>query len=265
MSPDELLVTMAAVFVGPVLWTAWLLRMSRLRPFQGRVGIAPIAIALGACVALVFGILKIGASYDVVDAPQYLFMYVVLGLAWARVSELAFAYVGLSARDDVIERGNSAAVPAVIGGLVAVTLCYGGGNIGDGPGWFVVVFSAGLATGTLLLAWIALSHLTAIMDAVTIDRDPAAGVRLAAFLVSGGLVLGRAVAGDWNSAGATITDVVDVMPAVLAILIVAFIVERQARPTPQRPRSPLVAYGLLPATLYVGIAIATLSWLGWPT
>lgn len=265
MSPDELLVTMAAVFVGPILWTAWLLRMSRLRTFQGRVGVAPIAIALVACVAVVFGILKTGASYDVVDAPQYLFMYVVLGLAWARVSELAFAYVGLSARDDIIERSNSAAVPAVIGGLVAVTLCYAGGNIGDGPGWWVVVFSAGLATGTLLLAWIALSHLTAVMDAVTIDRDPAAGLRLGAFLVSGGLVLGRAVAGDWNSAGATITDVVDVIPAVLAILIAALIVERLARPTPQRPRSPLVAYGLLPATLYVGIAIATLSWLGWPT
>ena len=121
--------------------------MSRLLTVQRRrVGASPIAIALAACVVLVFGILKTGASYDVVDAPRYLFMYVVLGLAWSRVSEMAFAYVGLSARDDVIERGNSAAVPAVTGGLVAVTLCYAGGNIGDGPGWWVVVFSAGLAT-----------------------------------------------------------------------------------------------------------------------
>jgi hypothetical protein len=266
MSPDELLVTVAAVFFGPVLWTVWLLRMSRLQTVQyRRAGTAPIAIALALCVVLVFGILKTGASFDVVDAPRYLFMYVVLGLAWSRVSEMAFAYAGVSARDDVIERGNSAAVPAVIGGLVAVTLCYAGGNIGDGPGWWVVVFSAGLATGTLLLAWLALSHLTAVTDAVTIDRDPAAGLRLGAFLVSSGLVLGWAVAGDWHSARATVTDLVVVLPAILAILIGALIVERLARPTPQVPHLPLVAYGLLPATLYICIAIATLSWLGWPT
>ena len=266
MSEDELVVTAAAVVVGPVLWGAWLLQMSRLQTAQGRrVGPAPIAIALAACAALVFGILKTAASLDVVDAPQYLFMYVVLGLAWARMSELTFAFVGLSARDDVIERGNWAAVTALIGALLAVTLCYAGGNVGDGPGWYVVVFSAGLATGTLLLAWVALSQLTGVMDAVTIDRDPAAGLRLGAFLVSAGLVLGRAVAGDWESAGATITDVGGVMPALLAILIAAVMVERVARPTPEQPRPPLVAYGLLPAALYVGIATATLWWLGWPT
>lgn len=266
MSPDELFVTAAAVFVGPILWTAWLLRMSRLQTVQyRRAGASAIAIALAVCVVLLFGILKTGASYDVVNAPRYLFMYVVLGLAWSRVSEMAFAYAGLSARDDVLERGNSAAVTPVIGGLVAVTLCYAGGNIGDGPGWWVVVFSAGLATGTLLLAWIALSQLTAVTDAVTIDRDPAAGLRLGAFLVSCGLVLGRAVAGDWHSARATATDVVVVLPAILAILIAAVILERLARPTPQVPHPPLVAYGVLPATLYICIAIATLSWLGWPT
>ena len=266
MSPDELFVTAAAVFFGPILWTNWLLRMSRLQTVQYRgLGASPIAIALIACAVLLFGILKTSASYDVVDAPPYLFMYVVLGLAWSRVSEMAFAYAGLSARDDIIERGNSAAVPAVIGALVAVTLCYAGGNIGDGPGWWVVIFSAGLATGMLLLAWIALSQLTAVTDAVTIDRNPAAGLRLGAFLVASALVLGRAVAGDWQSARATVTDIVVVLPVLLAILIAAVIVERLARPTPQLPHPPLVAYGFLPAMLYICIAIGMLSWLGWPT
>ena len=65
----------------------------------------------------------------------------------------ALALCDLSARDDVVERSNRAAIPAIAGGLLAITLCFAGGNIGDGPGWWVVMFCGVLSTGTLLLAW----------------------------------------------------------------------------------------------------------------
>jgi hypothetical protein len=263
MSPDELVVTGVAVFVGPILWTVWLLQMSRVQELQPRRGgLTPIVSALAACALVILVVLRAGASYDVVGAPQYLFMYVVLGLAWVRATAGAFAYFGLSARDDVVERGNTAAIAAVVGALLGVTFSYAGGNVGDGPGWWVVLFSAALATGTLFVAWGFLTQLTAVGDAVVIDRDPAAGVRLGAFLVSCGLVLGRGVAGDWESARATVSDFLPALVPVAVILALAIVVERLARPTPQRPRAPLVAFGMLPSALYLLVAIYAASAMG---
>jgi hypothetical protein len=115
-----------------------------------------------------------------------------------------------------------------------------------------------------MIAWLALSQITPIADAVTIDRDPAAGLRLGAFLMSCGLILGQAVAGDWISVPATVTDVTYVLPAIVLIFVIALFVERAARPTAERPRAPLVAFGLVPAMLYVAIGIGTVIGYGWP-
>jgi hypothetical protein len=265
MSSDEVVITAAAVVLGPILWAVWLFQMAQLAVIGGhRARVGTIAAALAFSALLIFVVLKAGASSDVVDAPAYLFMYVVLGLAWLRVAALTFPYAGLSLRDDIFERHNRAAVPAVIGALLGVTFCYAGGNIGDGPGWWVVVFAAGMATITLLAAWMALNQLTPVADSVTIDRDPAAGVRLGAFLVSCGLILGRAVAGDWHSAADTVADFSTTLPYVLLIVIAATLVERLVRPTPQTPRAPFVASGLLPSLAYLIIAIAALALMGWP-
>jgi uncharacterized membrane protein YjfL (UPF0719 family) len=191
-------------------------------------------------------------------------MYIVLGLAWLRAAAFTFPYLGLSPRDDVVERGNRAAMAALVGALLGVTLCYAGGNVGDGPGWWVVLFSAGLATGVLIVMWAALAHLTPVADAVTVDRDPAAGIRLGAYLLSTGLILGRGVAGDWESARATVSDFLAALPAAVVILILAVIIERVARPTPQRPQAPIAALGVLPCAAYLFIAISGVFLKGWP-
>ena len=265
MSPDESIVTIASVVIGPVLWAVWLFRLSRVQTLRHRpAGVNAIGLALVACAGILFAVLKTSASFDVVDAPVYLFMYVVVGLAWLRVFALVFAFLGLSIRDDVVERSNRAAVPAVVGGMIAVTLCYAGGNIGDGPGWWVVLLSAALATSGLIVAWLALAHLTDVVDAVTIDRDTAAGLRLGAFLVACGIALGRGVAGDWISAAATLSDFALSLPAVAVIVAIAALVESRSRLTPQRPRAPLFESGVLPAVVYLLIAIAAVAPFGWP-
>jgi uncharacterized membrane protein YjfL (UPF0719 family) len=265
MSPDELLVTVTGVILGPLLWAVWLLQMLRVRALRPRgPGVFSIGLALAACAALVFVILDRFASFDVVDAPQYQFMYVVLGLAWLRAVVTLFPFAGLSPRDDVVERGSAAAGFAMAGALAGVTLCYAGGNIGDGPGWWVVVFSAALATATLLVAWAALAQLTPVADAVTIDRDPSAGMRLGAFLSSCGLILGRGVAGDWASGSATVADFAAALPGLAALWLLAVLIERTARPTPRRPRAPVALWGVVPALLYLAIALAAVRSMGWP-
>lgn len=260
MSEDEILVTIAATVVGPVLWAFWLFRITRVAAVRpGRAGVRAVVLTLAACSVFIFGVLKTAASFDVVDAPQYLFMYLVAGLAWLRVAEWFFRFAGLSVRDDIAERRNTAAVPAFAGALAGVTFCYAGANVGDGPGWWVVVFSAGLATASLFGVWLALASLGDGIDAVTIDRDIAAGVRLGAFLAACGVVLGRAVAGNWESAAQTVADAAPALPVVILMLGAALVVERLARPTPRRPRAPLLLFGIVPAVVYFGIAAAAYS------
>ena len=265
MSGDEVAVTIGAVILGPVFWVFWLARLRGVAPLRPRRAVAvPLGLTLAACTALIFGVLKMAASFDVVDSPAYLFMYVVLGLAWLRVAEWLFTFAGLSARDDIVERRNTAAVPALIGAMLGVTCCYAGANIGDGPGWWVVIFSAGLATAALFVAWLVLGSAGHGFDAVTIDRDLSAGVRLGAFLAACGAVLGRAVAGNWESAMQTIVDATSALPAMTLILGAAFIAEYAARPTPQRPHAPLFLLGIVPGLLYLAIAGPFVFATGWP-
>ena len=265
MSGDEVLVTVLALVVGPVWWAITLIGLARVGPIRpGALAVQALTVTISLCGVAILVVLKTLASFDVVGAGEYQFMYGVLGVAWLRLGERFFAFAGLSLRDDLVERRNRAAIPAMVGAFAGLTCCYAGGNIGDGPGWWVVVFSAGLASALLFLAWLLLAQFSPVMDAITIDRDPAAGVRLGVFLAAGGLLLGRAVAGDWYSVADTLGDAAAVIPALGVMLVVALIVERVAHPTPERPRAPLLSLGLVPAVLYIAVAVAALSALEWP-
>jgi hypothetical protein len=263
MSPDEGFVTVASTFAGPILWGVWWFRVREAGRPRAPAFATFLSLTVVVLASFLLTVLTQAASEDVRTAPQYLFMYMVLGLAWLKVAEAGFAYVGVSARDDAIERGNGAAAGAVAGAMAGVTLCYAGGNIGNGPGWWVVVFSGGLATATLLAAWLTLDRLTGVNDVVTIDRDRAAGVRLGAFLTACGLLLGRGVAGDWLSADATVSDFARFLPAVAVLLLMAVVIEGVARPTPRRPVTPLAGPGIGVAICYVGFAAGYVRYFGW--
>jgi hypothetical protein len=262
MSEDEVFVTVVAFIVGPVLWLIRLVLWSRVARSGGALG--AIAGALGISAVMLLGVLTTLAAGDVVHAPAYIFMYAVLGLAWVRVAEMGFAFAGVSMRDDATERRNTAAVLTVAGAMIGVTLGYAGGNVGQGPGWWVVVFSAALATAALFACWLVLGQFTAVNDAVTIDRDPAAGVRLGAYLIACGLVAGRAVAGDWESAMLTVRDAGAAVPALLVLIVIAIFVERLARPTAERPLAPVFTWGVGPALMYLAIACAGVAMMGRP-
>ena len=171
-------------------------------------------------------------------------------------------FSGSSARDDVIERGNRAAAAAIAGAILGITLCFAGGNIGDGPGWWVVVFCAILSTGALLLFWTFLDRATGVADAVTIDRDPAAGVRAAGFFLGTGLILGRAVAGDWEGSRTGAARLrVEGWPAAV-LLVLATLLESWLRPSPEALEGPVLTHGALPALLYLGLGAAAVEMAG---
>jgi len=74
----------------------------------------------------------------------------------ARACNQAFSWLGLSFRDDAVERRNIAALTALCGAVPAVALTYIGGSLGEGPSYWNNVFSASLGTVGLLGVWLLL-------------------------------------------------------------------------------------------------------------
>lgn len=173
-----------------------------------------------------------------------------------------FSWLGLSVGDDVVERRNSAALAALCGGMLGVALTYAGGNLGEGPSYWNNIFSAGLGTLGLFILWLLLETIGNVSVSIAEERDLASGIRLGGFLVAVGLILGRAVAGNWHSESATVRDFIhDGWPAA-ALCLLACVAEWFARPTRKRPAPAWFKSGLLPAAIYVGFSTAWLCHLG---
>jgi len=139
------------------------------------------------------------------DASEITF-YLIFSIIWIAFTQGLFAFLGVSIRDDVAERRNVAAGFTVASLTIAATCCAAGSNIGDGPGFEAVLFCAVLSTAGLLVLWAVVAQFSGIADAITIDRNVAAGIRTAGWLAGTGVVLGACVAGDWISYKTTLRD-----------------------------------------------------------
>lgn len=206
MSDDEILITCLSFIAAAACWIHWYYFAVRRR-FVVDAGASKIAVAapLLCAVSLLAVLLTLSAD-DVRRDPKYILLYLLLGAAWIGAWSKFFGTFGLSLRHDVAERHNRAAAIALAGALLALTLCFAGGNIGNGPGWWVVAVCAALSSGALFVLWMAIEWATGVSEAVTVDRDVAAALRLAGLLIAIGVILGRAVAGDWFSLDATVAD-----------------------------------------------------------
>lgn len=206
--------------------------------------------------------LRLWGALEIRSEAWVIFLLTMAGGAWLAVSVKIFALLGLSLRDDVTERRNNAALAALCGALFGATLIYAGGSVGEGPSYSNNFFSAGLGTATLFLLWTLLEVGWSVSVSIAEERDLASGIRMGGFLLSAGLVLGRAVAGDWHSEEATIRDFVhDGWPAIV-LLVIALGIERFARPSRRFPFPNWITRGLLPALFYLAVAIAWVCHLG---
>jgi hypothetical protein len=170
--------------------------------------------------------LKVLASFDVVNDLLYIIFYVLLGYAWAFLGMKAvFIFFDISWIDDVLNLNNKAALYAVSGAFIGLVTIYSGTNIGDGPGWWCVIFAGGLG----LISWVLLARLinsfAQVFERITTDRDIYCGVRFGAYLLASGIILARASAGDWTSFYSTIIEFLVGWP-VLPLTALAIIIER---------------------------------------
>ena len=185
MSEDEVVVLVISLVAGVVLWCLWYVRCFRLTRWRSGSRVVwllwLLCFAPIACGILLWTVLRFLAAHDVREAGAYLTLYTALGAAWVGMYTVCTGVTGISVRDDALERCNPAAAWAIAGGLIGLTLCFAGGNIGDGPGWWVVVYCGVLSTAVFFGCWAALEKLGGISELVTIERDLASGLRLAGF------------------------------------------------------------------------------------
>jgi hypothetical protein len=215
------------------------------------------------CVGILYGILAKWSSADVQSSAFYMGFYTLFGAAWVGGWRFWFVMCGISVRDDALERRNVAAALAVAGALVALTLCFAGGNIGDGPGYEVVIFAAGLSTVSLALLWWLLESVCCFAEVITVERDAGSGLRLAGGLVGLGLILGYGAAGNWVSIEATVADFLPHLGAACVLAVGVGFVELLIS---HRGRGPVTTW--LPRELvlsggYVAAAAVYLVGQGW--
>lgn len=202
------------------------------------------------------------ASFDVVGSAVYIVMYLMIGLVWFYFGVfLMFAFFDVSWVDDALNMNNPAAALAVVGGGLGVTIIYAGSNIGDGPGWWCVFFAGGLG----LTAWFALGVLanlsTRVFKRITVGRSMACAIRTCAYLISSGIVLGRASAGDWTSFGKTVIEFLDGWPVL--IITAAFILIELIFVTGEKRGEQGKAIGIILSLIfgaaYIAVAIYALQ------
>lgn len=264
MSDGEIFMSFAGLVIALIGWSVWYRRALRTSTFISplRARRALLLAPVLAHAALLAVLLTISAS-DVHTDARYVAMYLAIGSAWIILCQLILSMLGMRLIEDVAQRRNPAAAWAVTGLILGTALCYAGGNIGDGPGWWVVLYAAFFATVSWFAILYAIDQICGLFDEVFIGRDAAAGVRLSATSIALGLILGRGVAGTWVSAPATLDDFArDAWPALLvgAFEILATLMSRAARGS--RPTLP-ASLGVPAALVSLGSAVAYVIWLGW--
>lgn len=263
MSEGEVLAFTMSAVGGVVVWGVYYVRILLLAHHAKKPCVAPLlAVAPGVAAVALWTALRTWASWDVREDPRYLGMYMALGAAWTGLFVSLLGLLGVSVRDDALDRGNPAAAWAAAGGLLGATLCFAGGNIGDGPSWMVVVFASGLATAALAFFWALFNHHSGAVEKIVVERDESAGIRAAGLFLALGLILGRGVAGDWVSMDATIRDFLFAAWPALPLAAAAVALEGRFKPVYRQTTAQALARASGPVVVYLAVAIMAVALAG---
>jgi hypothetical protein len=244
--------------IALIVWAPWytgVFRMNRLaapRSYRLVLGLAPIA-----CVLFLLVCIHSSAAKPIRGSARSAVIYVAFGVAALGVSAQLSRLLGVSARDDVLERRNPAALVAIVGAFVGATLFLAGSCAGHELGLEIVIVAAAVTMFTWFFLWclVELASGQVVSERITVERDSGSAVRLAGLLTANGLVLGAAAAGGW------IPDrfpdfALSASPA-LAFTAVAVVVERlsKSRSTVGRSVMIVAAYVVIAAAwaIHVGL------------
>lgn len=195
----ELLLALGGILIAVRFLRHWYEPLqSTWPPEHGKAGRMVLHFLPVAAFMIILISLLMLASYDVVGI--WVGFYIILGYVWLRGGVfLMESCLDLFCVNDAVHLDNKAAIFPIAGGFLGLTLIYAGANIGDGPGWWVILIAGGMGLiSWIFLAW--LIHLfSGISEHITVDRNMGCGIRYGAYLLASGLLLGRASSGDWTS------------------------------------------------------------------
>jgi uncharacterized membrane protein YjfL (UPF0719 family) len=194
-----------------------------------------------------------GAREIRANVSEVFFLTLVAAVLLILAAKL-FPWFGLSLRDDAVERKNLSALIALCGAVLALGFICAGANIGEGPSYTNNFFCDVIGIASFFLLWFIVESIGKISRSIAEERDLATGMRMCGLLLALGLIIGRALAGDWHSETATVQDFIHEGWMAAALLLLALIVEPFARPNRRQPFPPWPACGLLPAALYISLA-----------
>lgn len=263
MDGDEvvfMLIAAGITFFGCVFWYTRLLGspvLGRRPPFFTSLILTPPA-----CMLVLLWVLLKWSDPVVANDIRYIGLFLFGGGAFLTLAMMIMRLLGVHRQIDVLQQRNPAAALVTIGCMFGVILAYSLANIGVGPTIWTTIGPAILATASFFLLWALIELISRVSEAITIERDVASGLRLAAFLIVAGLILGRAVAGDYQSAEATMRDFFKQAWPVLPLSITVGILQRVLRATPRLPQPPAFSHGLVPAILYALFAAGWVAYLG---
>src|SRR5436190_68103 len=133
LAGDEILLLILSAFIGGASVVWWTVSILLMRQRDSRACVELAFIPLG-CVLFIFVVLLLWADAEVRTHFVYITILLALGIGWMGIATTMFRWLGLSLRDDAVDRNNPAARAAWCGGIIGVTLIYAGGNIGRQSG-----------------------------------------------------------------------------------------------------------------------------------
>lgn len=246
VSEGEAITTVASSIIACCFWGYFLVRAVRVKAAVARPGSGRMVLfCIFAVGAVNLPVLRFLASADVRNAPEYIFMYLIMAYAAVALNMLMLRLLGWQMAD-VTERGNRAAAYLACGIALASACAFAGANIGDGPGFWVVLFCSGLS---MLGLWLAIAlHLALGRSGarILVERDAPFAFRFGCLMTGVGLVTGRSVAGDWTGYADAFVDFVVITTPFLVVVVLDGTLAR-GRPSPGVPASPVteVVVGLV--------------------
>jgi hypothetical protein len=259
LEQSELIAMLASIVVGCIVWGRWLVRVMGVDPLVARPGGTwAVPSAIGSFTIINFVVLRTLAASDVRSRPAYVLFYLGLGLG---VSAVALKGIGLFGvrPADISQRGNLAAATFVLLATIAAAFAYAGANIGEGPGFHVVLFCTVLSYGALLAIMSLHAAFGHTAYHVLVEHDIGTALRAGGMLIACGICLGRAVAGDWTGSQAAVADFVRHGWPAAALCGVDLAVARIAFKQPDR-----AVAGAALAIVYIGLAVAYVVVIGIP-
>jgi uncharacterized membrane protein YjfL (UPF0719 family) len=249
-----LMIGLSGTALGMIFWYRPLFGIrSFTLPAMVRFGLFLLPLV---SVLIIISILSAFAAAEVRQNLKYLLLFVLLGLAWCFALVLMMPLFGLNYRADALHGGNLSVATVATGLMVGTAFLFAGSNIGEGETVWSTVIPAIVATAVFLLSWAIIEIIAKPFEAITLERDQTSAVRLAGAHVANGIILGRAMAGDYVTAADTARDFVATSWPVLAIVSATIVLQRWLSPQKSKAESPDVfRTGVLPAVSTIGCAI----------